>query len=91
MHGARCAARPRQPDRLSSYIRFSRRHAAAASGMAVSQWSIDRLTASARADLLDQSAVRMSARAFDAFARLLEEPASPEFEAFASEKTIWEQ
>ena len=65
--------------------------AAAASGMSVSQWSLDRLMASARADLLEEGAVRMSARAFDAFARLLDEPASPEFEAFAAGKTIWER
>lgn len=65
--------------------------AAAASGMTISQWSLDRLMASARADLLEASVVRMSARSFDAFARLLEEPQSAEFAAFAAGKTIWEQ
>ena len=64
--------------------------AAAASGMSVSQWALDRLMMSARSDLLDASTVRMSAKAFDEFLSVLEEPRTQEFEDFLGEETIWE-
>lgn len=64
--------------------------AAAASGMSVSQWALDRLMSSARSDLLEAQTLRMDAQAFDAFVRLLEEPQAPEFSSFVQEKTIWE-
>lgn len=65
--------------------------AAAASGMSVSQWALDRLMSSARSDLIDVQTLRMAAREFDTFARLLEEPQEPAFAAFISEKTPWEE
>jgi uncharacterized protein (DUF1778 family) len=64
--------------------------AAAARGMSVSQWAIDRLVSAAHADLLEDKAMRLSARAFDEFAALLEEPQDSTFEAFLAEKTIWD-
>lgn len=64
--------------------------AAAASGMSVSQWALDRLMMSARTDLLDASTIRLSSEAFDEFARILEEPQSEGFKEFVSQETIWE-
>lgn len=76
--------------RMNSEQKETIGRAAAASGMSVSQWALDRLMMSARSDLLDVSALRMSAQAFDEFSRALEEPRSKEFEDFLSEETIWE-
>lgn len=60
--------------RMSSDQKETIVRAAAASGMSVSQWALDRLMMSARSDLLDASTVRMSAKAFDEFLSVLEEP-----------------
>lgn len=76
--------------RMNSEQKETIGRAAAASGMSVSQWALDRLMRSARSDLLDESALRMSSRAFDEFARALEEPQAEEFASFVSQETIWE-
>ncbi|MDO4808077.1 MAG: DUF1778 domain-containing protein [Coriobacteriales bacterium] len=76
--------------RMNSEQKETIGRAAAASGMSVSQWALDRLMMSARSDLLDASTIRMSAKAFDEFARALEEPRTQEFEDFLGEGTIWE-
>lgn len=64
--------------------------AAGISGMSVSQWSVSRLLESARRDIAEQGAMRLSAEAFDEFARLLDEPADPVFEAFSEGSTRWD-
>ena len=77
--------------RMNSEQKETIARAASASGMSISQWALDRLMSSARADLLDASTLVMRERQFDEFTRLLEEPASPVFESFVSEQTIWER
>ena len=64
--------------------------AARIDGVSVSQWSISHLLESARRAIADQSAMRLSSEAFDGFARLLDEPASSDFTAFAKGSTRWE-
>ena len=64
--------------------------AAALCGTSVSQWSIDRLLDSARTDIANARKTTLSDQAFDEFARLLDEPVDPAFEAFAKRKTPWE-
>ncbi len=65
--------------------------AASINGVSVSQWSIARLMESARRDIADQAAMRLSAEAFDEFARLLEEPVNSAFASFSNESTRWER
>lgn len=60
------------------------------SGMSVSQWSISRLVESARRDIAEQEAIRLSEEAFDEFASLLDEPADPAFEEFSRGATRWD-
>ncbi len=64
--------------------------AAGMSGMSVSQWSLSKLMESARKDIADQHAMRLSADSFDAFARLIEEPADPKFDEFKKGSTRWD-
>ena len=63
---------------------------AAANGMSVSQRALDLPLMSVRSDQPDASTLRMSARAFDEFARALEEPRPEELEEFLRQRTIWE-
>lgn len=65
--------------------------AARINGMSVSQWSLNRLMESARRDIAEQGLMRLSAESFDRFAALLDADPAPEFEAFRSERTRWEQ
>lgn len=95
LRGARCGSElahgeSRLDLRMSSDQKKAIVRVAAASGMSVSQWALDRLMMSARSDLLDASTVRMSAKAFDEFLSVLEEPRAQEFEDFLGEETIWE-
>ena len=64
--------------------------AASLSGISVSQWSISHLLESAQQAIADQSTLRMTEEAFDAFAALLDEPVEPDFASFLTEKTRWE-
>lgn len=64
--------------------------AAGMSGMSVSQWSLGKLMESARKDMAEQHAMTLSAESFDTFARLLDEPANPAFEAFKKGATRWD-
>ena len=64
--------------------------AAGMSGMSVSQWSLGKLMESARKDMAEQHASdAFSAESFITFARLLDEPANPAFEAFGKGATRW--
>ncbi len=65
--------------------------AAQISGMSVSQWSMDRLMESSRDVIAQQKVTRLAQEAFDEFARLLDEPTSPDFARFMGEKTRWER
>ena len=64
--------------------------AARIDGTSVSQWSVMHLVESARRTIADQSAMRLSAEAFDRFAALLDAPADPAFAEFAQGRTRWE-
>lgn len=77
--------------RMSQEEKRQIEEAAALNGQNVSQWSIGKLLESARNDILEANAVRMTTSAFDRFAELLEHPASPAFTQFSSEKSIWEK
>ena len=65
--------------------------AAAASGLSISQWALDRLMSSARSDLLEASTLHMTTQEFEAFARLLDEPQDSTFASFVTEDTPWGQ
>lgn len=64
--------------------------AASINGMSVSQWSLCRLMESARKDIAEQGAMRLSAQAFDEFARLLDEPVNSAFAEFQEGATRWD-
>lgn len=64
--------------------------AASLKGATLSQWIVTNLMDAARRTFMEETTYRMSAEAFDTFAALLEEPASPEFAALSQEKSIWE-
>lgn len=65
--------------------------AASICGTSVSQWSIDRLLASARADIESERRMELSVAAFDEFARLLDDAADQRFVSFAAQRSRWEQ
>ncbi len=64
--------------------------AAGISGMSVSQWSLSKLMESARKDIAEQHAMVLSSESFDAFVRLLDDPATPAFEEFKKGVTRWD-
>lgn len=59
-------------------------------GVSVSQWSIAHLVENARRTISEQAVIKLSAEAFDEFARLLDEPRDPAFDRFAKGTTRWE-
>lgn len=65
--------------------------AASICGISVSQWSINRLLASARADIESERRMELSAASFDEFARLLDDAVDPCFASFAAQRSRWEQ
>ena len=64
--------------------------AANISGVSTAQWSISRLMESARREIAEQGALRVSEEAFDALARALEAPQDPAFASFAGGVTRWD-
>ncbi|OUP09231.1 DUF1778 domain-containing protein [Collinsella sp. An2] len=76
--------------RMSDMQKGQIEQAAHLNGMSVSQWSISRLVEAARQEIAEQRFFELSTQAFDEFARLLEEPTEPRFDAFRRETTRWE-
>lgn len=76
--------------RMSDEQKRQIEEAAYINGMSVSQWSMARLMESARKDIAEQASMRLSAEAFDEFARMLDGPADPAFSELAEGSTRWD-
>lgn len=77
--------------RMTSEQKSLIERAAALSGMSVSQWSMNALVKCARSDIMEWNAVKLCEEDFEALLRVLDEPANAQFQAFASDKTRWEE
>lgn len=64
--------------------------AAGVSGTSLSQWAIDRLLQSARRELAGQRRIVLSAEAYDAFVRALDDPGAGTSPSSMTRKTRWE-
>lgn len=64
--------------------------AAAVKGKTLTQWSLDNLLASARRDLEEETTTRLSIRAFDEFARALDDGTPAAAVELLGKKPVWE-
>ena len=86
-------ARQEKPFRMDIRLTQQQRElferAAALKGMTLTQWSTWHLSDAARADIEDETTIRLSAKAFDSFVEALDAGAPPELEALLAEEPSW--
>lgn len=85
------AEKPYRMDiRLTQPQRMSYEKAAELRGQTLSQWATSHLDESARHDIDEATTTVLSAAAFDAFCKMLDEPMPPAARELLSRRPVWE-
>lgn len=85
---------PKRDARLDLRMRSEEREeierAASLKGMTITQWALQKLTASAREDIQEETVTRLSMQAFDDFKAALDQGMPSEAKELISSKAVWE-
>lgn len=76
--------------RMTEEQREEIERAASVSGMNLTQWALTNLLSSARRDVAEATATRLSARAFETFKSALDEGMPAEAQELLKRKPVWE-